>query len=357
MEANLSHHQPEQKRSLMVVLNLARRVLFRVALSVGLIALLLWRVDLTETWNAFLDADYIYVLPALLLYSASKLLDSQRWKMMLSPIGYAPLSGLFGIFQVANMANNFLPIRIGDILRVQVPAQRYALPRAGLTATVFVTETLLDGVAFVILALIGVALLDAPDPITKLVWTLLGVVVVGLILACVAARLRLQENWHANTWFHWLPEPIHRAISDFVPSFVSGLSALRDFRLGARVLAISLTAWLLEAGMYWLFGNAFGIDIPIGSYIIVMIAANMIVSMPIAPSNIGPYEIAVAEVMVALGADRAQAGGFAIGSHLIVIAWTTVWGLVSMWLLDLQFGDVFRLVPKRTPQATEIDSA
>ncbi len=339
------------------MLNVGRRVLFRLALSGSLIALLLWRVDFDATLEAFVNANYFLVFPALLLYTGSKLLDSQRWKMMLERIGYAPLSGLFGIFLVSNMANNFLPVRIGDILRVQVPAQRYNLPRAGLTATVFVTETLLDGVAFVILALLGVALLETPDAITKLVWTLLGIVIVGLILAGLAARLRLQHDWHEHRWFSWLPEGVHKAISDFIPSFVGGLSALRDYKLGSRVLVVSLAAWLLEACMYWLLGTAFGIDLPLGSYIIIMIAANMIVSMPIVPSNIGPYEIAVAEVVVALGADRGLAGGFAIGSHLMVIAWTTVWGLVSMWLLDLQFSDVFRLAPKRAPQATNADTA
>jgi uncharacterized protein (TIRG00374 family) len=343
------------KRSLMKALSTWRKVLFRLAVSGGLVALMFWRVDIDETLEAFLNANYIFVIPALLLYSASKLLDSQRWKMLLQRAGHAPLFGLFGIFLVSNMANNFVPVRIGDVLRVQVPAQRYNLPRGALTATVFVTETLLDGIAFVILALIGVALLDAPDPITKLVWTLLGVVIFGLVLAVLAARFRLRDDWHTHRWFYWLPDSVHKAISGFVPSFVNGLAALGDFRLGGRVLAISLVAWSLEAGMYWLLGEAFGLDIPLSSYILIMIAANMIVAMPVAPSNIGPYEIAVAEVVVALGADRSVAGGFSIGSHLIIIAWTTVWGYVAMWLLDLQFGDVFRLTP-RTARPTEAES-
>lgn len=322
---------------------LRRQLWLRLAFSGGLVVLLLLRIDIGQAGRALLEAHYVYVVPALAFYTLSKLVDTYRWRLMLARLGEASLSGLFGTFLIANMANNFVPVRIGDVLRVQLPAQRYGLPRAGVTATVFVTETLLDGVTFVILALVGLALLDIPSPLTNLIWSLLAVVVVGLALAAWGARFRLPQGWQRRGWWRWLPPPIHRTVNELLPPFVEGLAALRDLRLGGRLLALSLVAWLLEVGMYWLFGIAFDMHIPIASYLLIMIAANMIVAMPLAPSNLGPYEVAVAEVAIALGVARPLAGGFAIGAHLITILWMTISGLVAMWLMNLSIEEIFRL--------------
>lgn len=126
-----------------------RRLIFRLALSLALVGVLVWRVNIGEALELFTEVNYLYVLGALPVYTLSKVVDAARWRLMIRPIGKAPVPGLLGSLLIANMTNNVLPVRLGDVMRVQIPAQRYGLPRAGLTATVFVTESLLDGVAFV----------------------------------------------------------------------------------------------------------------------------------------------------------------------------------------------------------------
>ncbi len=325
-----------------------RRLLFRVGLSGGLLGLLVWRVNIGEALQTFTEANYLYVIPALPIYTVSKLVDAQRWRMMLSPIRRVPVWGLFGSLLIANMANNAVPVRVGDVLRVQVPAQRYDLPRAGLTATVFVTETLVDGVVFVVLGLLGLALIpEFPSALTNLLWALFGAVVGGLLVAGAAAQLRLEVGWEERGWLRWVPARIRQTVGELLPQFLEGLGTLRRPRLGFEVLALSFVAWLLETLMFWLFGQAFGLGLSFSSYLVIMIAANMIVSMPVAPSNIGPYELATAEVVAVLGVSRPLAGGYAIGTHLLNIIWVGFAGLIAMWMLRVSFEDLFYL---RRPQ-------
>lgn len=330
-----------------------RRLLFRLVLSVGLVGLLMWRVRIGEALETFAEANYLYVLPALPIYSLSKLVDAARWRLMISPIGNAPVSGLFGVLLTANMTNNIVPVRVGDVLRVQVPAQRYGLPRAGLTATVFVTETLLDGVAFVGLALVGVFLLDVSNIPINLVWALVAAVAVSLLLALLLASLRLGEGWQDRGWMRVLAPRVREVLGGLVPPFIAGLTALRDPGLAARAMVLTLVAWLLETVMFWLFGLAFGLDLSFNAYLVIMITANMIVSMPVAPSNIGPYELATQEVVAALGVARPLAGGYVIATHLLNIIWVGFSGLVAMWMLNLSFEDVFSL---RQPSASADNS-
>jgi hypothetical protein len=154
-----------------------------------------------------------------------------------------------------------LPLRLGDLLQVQVPAQRHGISRSGLTSSVFITETLLDGLTFAVLGLVGIALLDVPGVLNDFIWAIMGGVVTGLLLAVLGAHLTVPAGWQPGRWLRWLPERARAALAEILPPFVVGLAALRHPRMGGQVLALSIVAWLLEGTMFWLFGLAFGLDL------------------------------------------------------------------------------------------------
>lgn len=322
-------------------MSLFRQLWFRLLFSAGLIALLAWRVDLEEALRSLIRGNYIYVVAAFPIYTLSKLVDAYRWRLMLRRVGSPPVLGLFGIYLMSNMANVLIPLRIGDFLRVLVPARRYHMPRAGLTATVFITESLLDGLAFVILLLIALAFLDIPNLPLGLVYGLIALVGGGMVAAVAVSRLRFREGWQEQGLFARLPRFIREAAARPVPDFVDGLALLGDVRLGAHAMLATMVSWLLETVVFLLFGLTFGLDLTFADYLVIMITANMIVAMPVAPSNLGPYEVAVAEVVALLGVDSALAGGYAIGSHLLNILWVGITGMAATWMLGLSLGDIF----------------
>ena len=326
-----------------------RRLLVRLTISGGLVGFLIWRVDLAEALETLPDVNYLFALPALALFTLSKLIFAVRWRVILSRLGQPPIGSLFGTLLVSNMANNVLPFRLGDLVRVQVPAQRHGMSRSGLTSSVFITETLLDGVTFAVLALVGVALLEVPEALNNFIWAMIGAVGAGLLLAVFGARISLPQGWQPGRWLGWLPERARGAIAESLPPFMEGLAALRHPRIGGQVLALSFVAWLLEGLMFWLFGLGFGLDLSFGSYLVIMIAANMAISLPFAPSNIGPYEVVVAEVVAVLGVARSLAGGYAIATHILNILWVLSTGVIAMWLLGLRVQDIFYL--RGSPEA------
>ncbi len=326
---------------------LERRMLIRIAASVVLLGLLLWRVDVAAAGRALRDANYFYVIPGLALFGLAKLLVAQRWRIMMSTFADVPLPPLFGILLVSNLANNIVPARIGDLIRVQVPAQRYDVSRARLAATVFATESLLDGIAFAVLGLIGLALIDLPNFPTAIFWGVLGGVSGGLVAVIPLSHLKLQDGWTARGIMPRLPDRLRLALEEAVPHFIDGLAVFRNPRLGAETIALSFIIWLLEVAMFALFGLAFGIYLSMPAWILIMVAANMISSVPITPSNIGAYEVAITELTKALGVDAGLAGGFAIAAHVFNIAWITGAGFIAMWALGLSVDDVFSFGRKR----------
>jgi uncharacterized protein (TIRG00374 family) len=318
-----------------------RRFLFRTTASVALIALLLWRIDLGAAATALRHANYIYVIPALVLFGIAKLLVAQRWRIMMSKFADLPLAPLFGILLVSNLANNIVPARIGDLIRVQVPAQRYGTSRARVAATVFATESLLDGIVFAVLGLTGLALIDLPNFPTGIFWGVLGVVAGGLIAVIPLSHLKLEPGWQCRGVLARLPERFQDMIETGIPHFIDGLVVFKDPRLGAQAVGLSFALWLIEVGMFALFGLAFGIHLSMPAWMLIMVAANMISSVPVTPSNIGAYEVAITELLKALGIGAGVAGGYAIAAHILNILWITVAGFIAMWALKLTFDDVF----------------
>lgn len=322
---------------------LERRFLIRSAASLALLGVLLWRVDLDAAAHALRDANYLYVIPALIIFGIAKLLAAQRWRMMMSKFVELPLAPLYGILLVSNLANNIVPARLGDLIRVQVPAQRYGTSRARVAAMVFATESLLDGLVFATLGLIGLALIDLSNFPTGVFWGVLGAVAGGLIAVIPLSHLKLEPGWQCRGLLARLPERFQDMIETGVPHFIDGLVVFKDLRLGAQAVGLSFAIWLLEVGMFALFGLAFGIHLSMPAWMLIMVAANMVSSVPVTPSNIGAYEVAITELVKALGVSAGLAGGFAIAAHVFNIVWITMAGFVAMWSLKLTFADVFSL--------------
>lgn len=328
------------------------RFWFQILLTAGFLGLLAWRVDLGDAFSTFADAGWAWVLPGLAVFTLSKALHTARWRIFLGSHRNLPLAGLLGIFLIHNMVNAVLLLRAGDVVRIQTTSQRYGIPRSELTATVVVVESVLDGLSFVLLVCLAFSLGAVPEPLRLTFLVMAGLALFGFALSVGAARWLRGGRLMRMPFLRWLPQAGRAGIEVLLDQFFVGMRTLRELRLAAPAMVLSLGGWLLEALSYWCFGQAFGLDLGFGAYLLIMITANFAVAIPITPSGVGPYEVATQELVVILGAERALATGFAIGTHFCFIIWVTLTGLVAMWLMRLQPGEIFYLAqaPETEPQ-------
>ncbi len=319
------------------------RFWFQLALTGGFLGLLAWRVDISDALATLPDANWAWVLPALLIFTTSKLVHTARWRLTLGRHRKLPFAGLAGIFLVHNMANAVLLLRAGDVIRIQTTSQRYGVSRSELTATVIVVESLLDGLTFAVLVALAFSLGEIPGVLTGTFWGMAGLALLGLALGAVFARWvkpAALERWYP---FRWLSFDAREGLKRLMGQFQEGMRGLRDGRVAAPAIGLSVLGWTMEALSYWFFGLAFGLDLSFVAFFIVMMTANFAVSIPLTPSGIGPYEVATQEVLVQLGAGRTLATGYAIGIHLCFIIWVTITGLIAMWLMRLSPSEIFYL--------------
>src|SRR3989304_5611831 len=182
----------------------AARFWFQLALTAGFLVLLAWRVDIGEALATLPDANWAWALPGLVLFTLAKAVHTARWRIFLGRHRQIPFAGLLGIFLVHNMANAVLLLRAGDVLRIQTTSQRYGIPRSELTATVIVVETLLDGLAFVLLVAIAFSLGQMPGVLRGTFWGMAGLALLGLGLGVLAARWVKPEALERFYPFRWL---------------------------------------------------------------------------------------------------------------------------------------------------------
>ncbi len=316
---------------------------FQVLLTGGFLVLLAWRVNISEALATLPDANWLWVPPGLALFTLAKTFHTARWRVFLGKHRKIPFRGLLGIFLVHNMANGVLLLRAGDVIRIQITSQRYGIPRSELVATVIVVETLLDGLTFVLLVAAAFSLGVVPVILAGTFWGLAGLALLGLALGVATARYFDPDLLERLRLLAWLTADVRGRIKSLLGQFLEGMRALREPSLAAPAIAFSIIGWMCEATSYYFFGEAFGLDLHYAAYLLIMMTANFAVSIPLTPSGIGPYEVATAELVAALGTNDALATGFAIGIHLSFIIWITVTGLAAMWLVRLTPNDIFYL--------------
>jgi uncharacterized protein (TIRG00374 family) len=333
-----------------------RFLALQALIPAAIIALLLWRVDLGELRDAVEGADPWFLAMALPLFVASNYISATRSSMTVRSMGRVPVFPLFETYLVAFMVNSLVPLRIGDILRVQVMSNRYGLRRAGVMSAVFVTETLLDGVAFTLLFLWTLAFFSVPGVVLSVAWTFSALLLIGVILAAIFARLELRDGWEERGAARLLPRRLRGSLGTLVPEALNGLAILADLQLALRAFGLTLAGWTLQAGMYWAFGRALGVDLSLADAILVMIAGAMIMSLHFVPTSIGIYEGTITGLLAALGLSGGEALAYALGTHLLLITFGLVTGSVAMWRLKLSAHDLFVLSRTRLIEGPSVDA-
>jgi uncharacterized membrane protein YbhN (UPF0104 family) len=321
---------------------------FQILATALFVGLVIWQIDLRKVGDSLRDAHYGWAALALAVNLVTKAVDTLRWQVYLSRVGQAPYWGLLGAFLIGNLLNNLLPMRAGDVARIQIVANRYGLSRAGLASSVFVVEALLDGVTFLVLLAVGLAVLDLGFVPPALLWSVAVASGGGFVAAVMASALlpRHAPRWR---WLNRLPHWLRSGLQEGWPRFLDGLETMRNWRLLLTAMLLNFVGWGSQVLNFALFGLAFGLDVPLVAFIVVMIAANLVSAFPITFENIGTYEAVLLGVLAAWDVPNERALAYAIATHLLTNLWVIGVGVLALWLMKVRPRDILSLVREKGP--------
>ena len=297
-------------------------------------------------WEALKGAHYVYVLPAVILYFISVYFRTYRWKYLLSPVGTFTVSRLYPVVMVGYMANNLLPVRLGELVRAYYLGKQEKVSMSATLGTILV-ERVYDGLTllFLVAVAITVLVLGGESVVLNNVfnapWIGVGVFTVTVFVGVVVLLTLLVISPHTAAAVLRLtrltPRRFRFRTREIVSRFIDGLVSLNSPRKHLRLFVLSLPVWLIEATMYLMVALAF--DLPTyfsGAFIVpailmVTATANLAVSLPSSQGGIGPFEYLASVTLEMLGVVQGVARAYAVALHFIVLAPVTILGLVYLW--------------------------
>lgn len=323
----------------------------RVVLGMGVtgvfVFLFLRNTDFDGVARAFEEASLWWIGPALAAYFAGVAARAWRWRYLLMHLEAIAWWRLFPIVAIGFGVNNVLPLRTGELVRAQVLYERHGISRWSGLSSIFMTRVY-DGLMLTVFLCVGVgASVAGVGGMTFAGWWLTGAMVFlvfGMIGAFVVfglapRRADAVERWAGKVWGR-LPVLRDRGLG-WLRSVIDGMGAQANRRQVTGALWTSLAAWGLEAAMYWMVGEAFGLGLPFAVYLLVAAAANLLITVPTTSGGVGPFEWATKAVLLiwlpALGSaehPEEAAIAYAATLHGLVLVPIAIVGLGFLWLFQ-----------------------
>ncbi len=286
-------------------------------------------------WWVLLAAIFI-VQPITFVVGASR-----SW-MILRAQGELPYREALRSFFAMFSANNLLPLRVGELVRMEYLSRVTGLPYSRVAAGI-VAERVFDLAVIAAIFVSVIPLLAVKPEGTSSLLAVIGMLSIGLLGVISLALLPDAHKGLLRFASSKLPKKIGPWILDQGIKFVDGLAPLRSPGRMFMVLASTALYWLLSliAFQCWLW--AFSVELPFYAPVIMLGFIALGMSVPSSPGAVGTFHFAMKAALVFMGLGQDLAAAIALVGHAIA---TYPWTLLP---LPFIIPAVFR---KRTQAAT-----
>jgi uncharacterized protein (TIRG00374 family) len=307
-------------------------------------------VDFDTIGGVLGDINYAFVAPSLIFYFIAVWFRAGRWEFLLKPLIGKPKRSIYAVVVVGYMANNLIPLRIGEVVRSYYLSLREKCSPPAALGTV-VVERASDVLALLFfLAAAGlmgtVGVNHAVGEISSNVWG--GPVVLALLallpFLVVLAGFITISTVSSETITRWLNrslfmvgESLRSRLVPIAERLLEGLTAVTSPVDLFKVFLWSLPVWAAEAAMYYLIALGFDLrpifDSQLEFIAVILVftsAANLAGVVPSTAGGWGPFDFFGALALFALGVDEDVAAAYALTVHVALWLPPTVLGAVLL---------------------------
>jgi glycosyltransferase 2 family protein len=315
--------------------NRSLAALLGVAITVALLAWVLRDVSLAEVWHQARRAHPGWLLLAVALTTSTFVLRVFRWRLLLLTEDGRAVARLpmWHAVAIGFMANNILPFRAGELLRV-FAISRLAPVKASSALSSVVLERLFDGLAIITLLFVGLVSAGIPagaevagirvaDLATR------TAIFVGILLAACVGALVFPRAAHAVIR-RVAPARLAGRIAGVLDGILAGLGALAAPGRVIGVTAWSFVIWLVNGASFSAAFAAFGIDVGFGGALLLQSLLVLGIAVPSTPGFFGPFEAAIKAVLLLFAVESSAAVAYGLTYHFTTFVPITLLGLWSL---------------------------
>jgi glycosyltransferase 2 family protein len=249
---------------------------------------------------------------------------------------HSSFGACFRVLLTSLAANNILPFRIGDFMRIFAYAPDVNAPSSSVFSTV-ILERLLD--IFMLFSFLTAGLWGLQGDANPASFhghslsahvvagiATLAALGLGMLLFGAPLLQRLTEKLVTRYGSH----PRTRKISEWALPLFDAVAHL-SFLARVWLLVLSAVVWACESMIFVATAAALGlVSGPRGPFLAAVLS-NLSFLVPSAPGGVGPFEITAKQAMVSQGVDAGGAAVYALLVHIIVFfAVTGVGGIAFL---------------------------
>lgn len=251
-------------------------------------------------------------------YSLAVTVIAWRWQFLLRAVKPVPLFPLAQIVAIGYMGNNVYPLRAGEALRLFLLKRNHEMPIAGSAMTV-VIERVFDGIVMLSFIMIGLLFVDVTSEQIQLVINIAApIFVVAVIIFFALAMFPKTLRAIIVKIAGFLPEAVETIVMKLSEGILVGLGSLRSPIHLIGAIVTSYATWAIEAGVYWIVMQAFGLELGYPVALLVVGTVNLAGLIPASPGQVGVYEFFASAVLVAVGVAQNTALAYAIVVHIVI---------------------------------------
>lgn len=250
------------------------------------------RVELTEIIFSIRRVNYLWVIPNVVVVIITMVIRAERWRYILQPLREYEMKQLFPPVMIGFMANNVLPVRLGEVVRAYSLGVKTGESRSSIFATV-VIERIFDSLS--LMAIFWLVFLFIPFPAAIKTF---GIVTLILNLMLIIFLVVLKQKGEVliggiTSHVPFLPSRLAEKLGLILRKFAEGLNIFDKYKSLGFIAAWSLILWTITGLSNYFVFMAFGFypDIAASFVLLLFVIAGVI--LPSAPGFVGVFQAAV----------------------------------------------------------------
>jgi uncharacterized membrane protein YbhN (UPF0104 family) len=316
-----------------------RRSIARLAAAAAVTATAVWlaarNANVAGLRSALARAEFAWVLPYPIICVVLNIIRGLIWRRLLER--RVTSAQAFWAYSVGFLANNVLPFRLGEAIRVVVLSTRSELPVVEVAAAAGL-ERLLDMASLALmLAMVGPAVARVPG-LTSSAVLIVAVVAAALAVIAALARFRDAPPSVLERATRRLPPAARGAIIGRWLDLARGLAVLLKPSVGVPAAAGAVVVWTLTVALQWLVLRAFQPEAGAADAAFMVAAVSLAIALPAAPGFIGVYHWAGQQSLIAAFPERYDpnmALAAVTVSHALSFMTSTAIGIGGLWYFGM----------------------
>jgi len=293
-------------------------IIIGLTISVILLFLLFRNINFAELGTALTQANYWWLLPNIAFVIFGMYQRAYRWRFMLQPIKIVPFSKLLAATCIGFMANNVLPLRLGEFVRgYSLASQDKDISKSASLATIFVERMVFDLVALLMIfgaVLTGSHLLIGND-MKEGTYIAILIALAGILFMLMFALRPAQAGEMMTRYLPFLPDSTKDKVRVIVMKFSRGLEFIKDSKILSWVTLQTILIWLFMGLSNYFVFQAFGFDLPLSASYVLLVVVSVSILVPSSPGFVGVYHYGTVWTLTSYGIAKEQALSFALVLH------------------------------------------